>query len=148
MLEINEVIDQDKIKKIRFESISKLGVIYHPRIIEKISTCIIEKILRGSVGEGIAYSQLANDAEMPSWVTHQGLFGHVLALVSLQSYETDQLLLSVFVKRVSGAQDPSKGFCAFLQELGLVGSKSNREECLELWDYHWKKAVTYYESIN
>jgi len=148
MLEPDEIIDQNRIENIRLESINKFGVIYHSRVINKISTCIVEKILKGSVGEGITYPQLVNDAAMPSWIAYQGLFGHVLALVSLQSYEADKLLLSVFANRTADVQPPSEGFCTFLQELGLVVSTSNREECLELWDYHWKKAVTHYESMS
>ena len=33
-----------------------------------------------------------------------------------------------------------------LETLGLVSSRHHREECLEMWDYHWKKVISRLES--
>ena len=33
-----------------------------------------------------------------------------------------------------------------LEQLGLVKSHKQREPCLEVWDHHWKKAVSRLES--
>ena len=146
MIDPEDAIDPQRVDTLRRDAIDKLGVIYDPRVVEKIAACITENVRQGIVGEGITYADLVNGSGVPSWVGHRGFLGHVLALVSLESYKTDQVLLSALTRATLAVPPPTNGFCGFLEELGLVASRENRDECLEMWDYHWKKAITHHES--
>ncbi len=131
----------------RQNAIDALGVVYDPKVVESISACIVDKVRKGVVEEGIPYGELVRDAGVPSWVAHQDLLKHVLVLVSLRSYQDSGLLLSALTCTRKDALPPSDGFCALLETLGFVSSRDNREECLDSWDHHWKKVVTRLESL-
>ena len=146
MIDPEDAIDPQRVTTLRRNSMDKLGVIYEPRVVEKIADFIMEKVLLGIVGEGLTYSDLVNGSGVPSWVGHRGFLGHVLALVSLESYENDRVFLSALTRATLAVPPPTNGFCGFLEELGLVTSRENLDECLEMWDCHWKQAVTHYES--
>ena len=145
MIDPEDAIDPRRVAALRRDAIEKLGVIYDPQVVEKIADCIAEKVRRGTVGEGVTYAELVTGSGVPSWVGHRGLLGHVLALVSLQSYDDHQVLLSALTRTRQDVPLPTSGFCGFLEELGLVASRDHRDECLEMWDYHWKKAISHYE---
>ena len=87
MIDPEDAIDPRRVAALRRDAIEKLGVIYDPQVVEKIADCIAEKVRRGTVGEGVTYAELVTGSGVPSWVGHRGLLGHVLALVSLQSYD-------------------------------------------------------------
>ena len=146
MIDPEDAIDPQRVVTLRRDSMDKLGVIYDPRVVVKIASCITERVHLGIVGEGITYSDLVTGSGVPSWVGYRGFLGHVLALVSLESYENDEVLLSALTRATLAVPPPTNGFCGFLEELGLVTSRENRDECLEMWDYQWKKAVTHHES--
>jgi len=55
-------------------------------------------------------------------------------------------LISALTRATKDRPTPTEEFCVFLEELGLVTSRRSREECLEMWDYHWKKTVSCLES--
>ena len=123
-------------------SIDKLGIVYDPTVVKRILDCTVARVRAGTVGDGITHAELVRDSGVPTWVRHRGLLGHVLALVSLQSYAEHAVLVSALIRARDDDVLPTDGFCGFLEELGLVGSRFDREACLEMWDHHWKLAVT------
>ncbi len=141
-----EHVRMDRIEVMRRDAIEHLSVFYEPRVITSIGACIVKYVREGRVGEGITYADLVRQAGTPSWLAHATLLGYVLTLVSLESYERDGILLSALTCTKRDLPAPSSGFCGFLENLGLVTSRHQREECLETWDYHWKKAVSQLES--
>ena len=94
----------------------------------------------------MTYADLVRQSGTPSWLAHATLLGYVLTLVSLDSYERDGILLSALTCTKRDLPPPSSGFCGFLENLGLVASRHDREACLETWDHHWKKVVSQLES--
>jgi hypothetical protein len=67
-------------------------------------------------------------------------------LVELRSSERDRVLLSALTRATKDQPPPTEEFCAFLEALGLVSFRRHREECLEMWDYHWKNTISCLES--
>ncbi len=141
-----EDVRPDRIEEARRNATEQLGVFYDREVVTNIGECIVDHVREGRVGKGITYADLVEQAGVPSWVAHATLLGHVLTLVSLASYERDRVLLSALTCAKRSQPPPSSGFCSFLEVLGLVTSQHQREECLEAWDYHWKKAVSQLES--
>jgi len=146
MIEPDDVIDPGRVSTLRRDAIDKLGVIYDPEVVQKIRDCIVKKVRLGTVGEGITYEELVTGSGVPSWVGHRGLLDHVMVLVSLQSYDDHEVLLSALTRSGKHAPLPTPAFCVFLEELGLVSSRENRDDCLEMWDHHWKKVISHYDS--
>ncbi len=142
MIDPDAAIDAHLRRDLQRTSIDKLGMIYDPTVVERMLDCAVTRIRAGTVGDGITHAELVNDASVPTWVRHQGLIGHLLALVSLQSYAEHGVLVSALVRARDDDVLPTEGFCGFLEELGLVRSRLDRDECLEMWDHHWKRAVT------
>ncbi len=130
------------LNEVRRASVSELGFVYDPLVVTRMQEVIVARIRRGDVGEGITYAQLVRDARAPSWVAHRGLLGHILALVSVKSYEDDGVLLGALVRVREADTPPTADFCQLLKQLGVVRSRHHREDCLELWDHHWKLAVS------
>ena len=139
-------IDPERLDTLRREAVNALGVFFDAKVVERIADCIVAKVEDGVVEEGIPYRDLVGDSGAPSWVAHHGLLGSVLVLVSLRSYEQDGVLLSALTRATKDRPPPTEEFCAFLEALGLVSSRRRREECLEMWDYHWKKTISCLES--
>ena len=146
MIDPDAPIGQDRVDAVRRDAINTLGVFFDAQVVGRITDCIVDKVEQGTVGEGIPYRDLVSESGAPSWAAHPGLLRSVLALVSLRSYERDEVLLSVLTRSTKDRPPPTDEFCDFLEELGLVGSSHRREECLEMWDYHWKKAISSLES--
>ena len=145
------MVDLDTpVKKIFVESLQQtyadnLGVFFDPRVVRRVKECIVDKVKQGVVEDGLVYRDLVRDAGVPSWIGHQEVLGAVLALVSLQSYEEDYILLSSLTRQTTNQLPPTKEFCELLENLGLVRSREAQAECLEAWDYHWKKAISQVE---
>ena len=145
------MVDLDTpVKKIFVESLQQtyadnLGVFFDPRVVRRVKECIVDKVKQGVVEDGLVYRDLVRDAGVPSWIGHQEVLGAVLALVSLQSYEEDYILLSSLTRQTTNQLPPTKDFCELLENLGLVRSREVQAECLEVWDYHWKKAISQVE---
>ena len=145
------MVDLDTpVKKIFVESLQltyadNLGVFFDPRVVRRVKECIVDKVKQGVVEDGLVYRDLVRDAGVPSWIGHQEVLGAVLALVSLQSYEEDYILLSSLTRQTTNQLPPTKEFCELLENLGLVRSREAQAECLEAWDYHWKKAISQVE---
>ena len=145
------MVDLDKpAKKIFVQSLQQtyadnLGVFFDPRVVRRVKECIVNKVKQGVVEDGLVYRDLVRDAGVPSWIGHQEVLGAVLALVSLQSYEEDYILLSSLPRQTTNQLPPTKEFCELLENLGLVRSREAQAECLEAWDYHWKKAISQVE---
>ena len=142
MIDPESAVDAQRRYDLEQGSIDKLGVIYDPSVITRILDCIVRRIRAGTVGDGITYAELVRDSGVPTWVGHHGLLGHVLALVSLRSYVEHAVLVTALIRVRDDDTLPTEGFCGFLEELGLVTSRFDRQACLEMWDYHWKHAVT------
>ena len=147
MVDPEHPVEPERIRLVRRDATQKLGVIYDPKMVDKIAGCIVDHVRRGTVGEGITYADLVKRARVPSWVGHRGLLGHVLALVALQSYERDRFFLSALARARVDDVPPTRGFCKFLEDVGSVVSRTARDDCLELWDHHWKMAITHYDSV-
>ena len=145
------MVDLDKpAKKIFVQSLQQtyadnLGVFFDPRVVRRVKECIVDKVKQGVVEDGLVYRDLVRDAGVPSWMGHQEVLGAVLALVSLQSYEEDYILLSSLTRQTTNQLPPTKEFCELLENLGLVRSREAQAECLEAWDYHWKTAISQVE---
>jgi len=58
------------------------------------------------------------------------------------------MLLSALTRATRDRVPPTDEFCLMLEQLGLVSSRASREECLEMWDHHWKKVISQVESHN
>ncbi len=142
MIDLDAAIDARLRRDLQRTSIDTLGMIYDPTVVKRMLDCTVSRIRSGTVGDGITYAELVRDAGVPTWVRHPGLIGHLLALVSLQSYAEHGVLVSALVRARDDDVLPTQGFCGFLEELGLVRSRFDRDECLDLWDHHWKRAVT------
>lgn len=141
MIDPEAAIDPERLNAVRRASIEKLGVMFDPSVVERILNCIVARVRDGTVGDGITHAELVRGSGVPSWVGYGGFLGHVLALVSLHSYTEHAVLVSALTRTREDEILPTDGFCEFLERLGLVGSKFDREACLDMWDYHWKQAV-------
>lgn len=146
MIDPDAPVASDRLDTLQREAVETLGVFFDPRVVDRIATCLIDKIRDGTVEDGIPYRELVRDSGAPSWVAHPGLFASVLALVSLKSWYQDEVLLSSLTRATKNAPPPTDDFCALLETLGLVASRQHREECLEMWDYHWKKVISRLDS--
>ena len=146
MIDPDTPVDPKRVIMLRREATDALGVFFDARVVERIADCIVAKVEQGVVEEGIPYRDLVGDSGAPSWVAHHGLLESVLVLVSLRSYERDGVLLSALTQATQDRPPPTEEFCAFLEALGLVSSRRHREECLEMWDYQWKKTISCLES--
>ena len=146
MIDPDDPLDPERVDTLRREATAALGVFFDPHMVDRIANCIVDKVERGVVDDGVPYRTLVGDSGVPSWVAHHGLIGALLVLVSLQSYERDGVLLGAVTRASIDRPPPTEEFCAFLEQLGLVSSRRGREECLEMWDYHWKKTISCLES--
>ena len=146
MIDPDAPIDPERVDRLRREATAALGVFFDAHVVDRITNCIVGKVERGVVEDGIPYRNLVGDSGVPSWVAHPGLLGALLVLVSLQSYERDGVLLGALTRASIDRPPPTEEFCAFLEQLGFVSSRRRREECLEMWDYHWKKTISCLES--
>ena len=146
MIDPDAPINPDRLDILRRDAITTLGLFFDAQVVERMSDCIVDKVQQGSVEEGIPYRDLVGDSGTPSWMAHQGLLASVLTLVSVRSYEQDGVLLSALTRATKDRPPPTEDFCGLLEEMGLVSSRRHREECLEMWDHHWKQAVSCVES--
>ena len=148
MTDPDDPLDPERVEALRQHVMEALGVFFDLWVVERVCECIVAKVRDGVVGEGILYRDLIRDAGVPSWAAHTGLLGPVLALVSLRSYEDDAVLLGVLTRATNEQLPPTEEFCQVLEQLGLVTSRRRREECLEMWDHHWKRAISHFDSRN
>ena len=148
MIDPDDPLDVERVDTVREHATATLGVFFDTRIVDRVSDCIVAKVIDGVVGDGIVYRDLVRDSGVSSWATHTGLLGPILVLVSLGSYERDAVLLSVLTRATRDRLPPTDEFCHMLEQLGLVRSRTSREECLEMWDHHWKKVISHVESCN
>ena len=146
MVDLERLVESDKLSLVRQHTIAQLGLLYDPKVVQFMASYIIGQVRRGEVGDGITYASLVSGSRVPSWVAHRGLLGHLLTLVSLESYERDGIFLTALVRLRTNDNLPTPGFCAFLEDVGLVGSAAARQDCLELWDHHWKMVVSRYDT--
>ena len=146
MIDPDAPVATDRLEALRRDAVGTLGLFFDPQVVERIASCIIDKVQAGAVEDGIPYRDLVRDSGAPSWVAHPGLLASVLALVSLRSWDEDEVLVSALTRATKNKPPPTDEFCGLLETLGLVTSRHHREECLEMWDYHWKKVISRLES--
>ena len=139
------LVEPEQLRKVRQHATDQLGLLYDAKLVQRIASFIIDQVRRGEVGEGITHASLIRGSHVPSWVAHRGLLGHVLTLVALQSYERDGFFLTALVRSRPDDDLPTPGFRAFLEAVKLVASADAREACVELWDHHWKQAISRYD---
>ena len=146
MIDPDAPIDPHRRETLRRGAITTLGLFFDAQVVDRMTRCIVDKVQQGVVDEGIPYRDLVGESGTASWMAHRGLLASVLALVSLRSYEQDEVLLSALTRATKDRPPPTEDFCGLLEGMGLVSSSRHREECLEMWDHHWKKAVSCLES--
>lgn len=83
MIDSNAPIGAERVDTLRREATAALGVFFDPHMVDWIASCIVDKVERGVVEDGIPYRTLVGDSGVPSWVAHDGIFGALLVLVSL-----------------------------------------------------------------
>ena len=145
MVDLDTPVNKILVESLQQTYVDKLGVLFDARVVRRVKECIVDKVKQGVVEDGLVYRELVRDSGVPSWMGHQETLGAVLALVSLQSYEEDCILLSSLTRQTTNQLPPTKEFCELLEHLGLVRSREAQAECLEAWDYHWKKAISQVE---
>ena len=143
--DFDRIIGRDQLVRLRQRAQEKLGLLYDDTLPSRMAAHIISQVHSGSVGGGITHAELIKGAGLPSWVAHRGLLEHLLALVSVDSYEREGLLLAALVYSRRDEEHPTKEFCVFLNDVGLVSSAGSREDCVELWDHHWKLIISRYD---
>ena len=146
MVELDDVlIDAERLMTVRQTARTRLGLLYDERRVHRLSELIIKQVREGTVGDGLTRASLVVDPTIPSWVSHHELFGQLLTLVALDSYESNGFFLSALVCPAKHSVMPSDEFCAFLESVGVVTSADAREQCLEAWDRHWKMVISHYD---
>ena len=145
MPDFDQIIGRDQLVRVRQRAQEKLGLLYDDTLPSRMAAHIISQVHSGSVGGGITHAELIKGAGLPSWVAHRGLLEHLLALVSVDSYEREGLLLAALVHSRRDEEHPTKEFCVFLNDVGLVSSAGSSEDCAELWDHHWKLIISRYD---
>lgn len=143
--DFDRIIDTDLLVWVRQRAREKLGLLYDGALPSRIAAHIIAQVRSGAVGGGITHTDLIKGVGLPTWVAHRGLLEHLLTLVSVDSYERERLLMTALVRSRRDEEHPTKEFCGFLEDVGLVSSSDAREDCLELWDHHWKLVISRYD---
>lgn len=146
MKDSERLVESNQLRLVGQHATAQLGLLYDPKLVQRMVSYIITQVRRGEVSDGITHASLIRGSRVPSWVAHRGMLGHVLTLVALESYKRDGVLLTALVRSRADDDLPTPGFCAFLEDVGLVMSADAREECLELWDHHWKLVISLYDT--
>ena len=118
MPDFDQIIGRDQLVRVRQQAQEKLGLLYDDTLPSRMAAHIISQVHSGSVGGGITHAELIKGAGLPSWVAHRGLLEHLLALVSVDSYEREGLLLAALVYSRRDEEHPTKEFCVFLNDVG------------------------------
>jgi len=142
----DRLVESDRLRLLARKATAQLGLLYDPKLVQHMASYIIAQVRRGEVSDGITHASLIRGSRVPSWVAHRGMLGHVLTLLALESYKRDGVFLTALVRSRADDDLPTPGFCAFLEDVGLVMSADAREDCLELWDHHWKLAISRYDT--
>ncbi len=145
MVDLDTPVNKVLVESLQQTYADNLGVFFDARVVRRVKECIVDRVEQGVVEDGLVYRDLVRAAGVPSWMGHQEVLGAVLALVSLQSYKEDYILLSSLTRQTTNQLPPTKEFCELLENLRLVRSRKAQAECLEVWDYHWKKAISQVE---
>ena len=145
MVDLDDVIDPERLMTVRQVARTRLGLLYDDRLVRRLSNLIIKRVREGTVGNGLTKASLVADPTIPTWVSHHDLLGYVLTLVALDSYESNGFFLSALVCPTQDSVMPTTGFCVFLESVGVVTNANAREDCLEAWDRHWKMVISHYD---
>ncbi|HIC55953.1 MAG TPA: hypothetical protein EYO94_01025 [Acidobacteria bacterium] len=143
--ELDQIVGTEQLTCLRQRAREQLGLLYDGTLPSRMEAYIVDQIRSGSVGEGITHAELIRGAGLPTWVAHRGLLEQLLTLVSVNTYERENILITALVRSRRDEEQPTKEFCAFLEDVGLVSSADAREDCVELWDHHWKMVISRYD---
>ena len=144
-MDLDQIVGTEQLMRVRQRAREQLGLLYDGMLSRRMEAYIIDQIRSGSVGEGITHAELIRGAGLPTWVAHRGLLEQLLTLVSVNTYEREKILITALVRARKDEEHPTKEFCTFLVEIGLVSSSDAREDCIEMWDHHWKMVISRYD---
>ena len=145
MTNLDQIVGMEQLMRVRQRAREQLGLLYDGMLSRRMEAYIVDQIRSGSVGEGITHAELIRGAGLPTWVAHRGLLEQLLTLVSVNTYEREKILITALVRARKDEEHPTKEFCTFLVEIGLVSSSDAREDCIEMWDHHWKMVISRYD---
>ena len=145
MTDLDQIVGTEQLMRVRQRAREQLGLLYDGMLSRRMEAYIVDQIRSGSVGEGITHAELIRGAGLPTWVAHRGLLEQLLTLVSVNTYERKKILITALVRSRKDEEQPTKEFCTFLLEIGLVSSSDAREDCIEMWDHHWKMVISRYD---
>ena len=135
--------------RVRQRAREQLGLLNDGTLPRRMKAYIVDQIRSGSVGEGITHAELIRGAGLPNWVAHRGLHEQLLTLVSVNTYDREKILITALVRSRRDEEHPTKEFFAFLSvDVGLVSSSDAREDCVEMWDHHWKMVISRYDKAS
>ena len=143
--ELDQIVGTEQLTCLRQRAREQLGLLYDGMLSRRMEAYIVDQIRSGSVGEGITHAELVLGAGLPTWVAHRGLLEQLLTLVSVNTYEREKILITALVRSRKDEEHPTKEFCTFLVDIGLVSSSDAREDCIEMWDHHWKMVISRYD---
>ena len=145
MTNLDQIVGTEQLTCLRQRAREQLGLLYDGTLPSRMEAYIVDQIRSGSVGEGITHAELIRGAGLPTWVAHRGLLEQLLTLVSVNTYEREKILITALVRSRKDEEHPTKEFCTFLVDIGLVSSSDAREDCIEMWDHHWKMVISRYD---
>ncbi|MFP6572151.1 MAG: hypothetical protein VB674_06015 [Vicinamibacterales bacterium] len=145
MTNLDQIVGTEQLIRVRQRAREQLGLLYDGMLSRRMEAYIVDQIRSGSVGEGITHAELVRGAGLPTWVAHRGLLEQLLTLVSVNTYEREKILITALVRSRKDEEHPTKEFCTFLVDIGLVSSSDAREDCIEMWDHHWKMVISRYD---
>ena len=145
MINLDQIVGTEELMRVRQRAREQLGLLYDGMLSRRVEAYIVDQIRSGSVGEGITHAELIRGAGLPTWVAHRGLLEQLLTLVSVNTYEREKILITALVRSRKDEEHPTKEFCTFLVDIGLVSSSDAREDCIEMWDHHWKMVISRYD---
>ena len=143
--ELDQIVGTEQLTRVRQRAREQLGLLYDGTLPSRMEAYIVDQIRSGSVGEGITHAELVRGAGLPTWVAHRGLLEQLLTLVSVNTYEREKILITALVRSRKDEEHPTKEFCTFLVDIGSVSSSDAREDCIEMWDHHWKMVISRYD---
>ena len=117
MHQYDRLVESDRLRLLARQATAQLGLLYDPKLVQRMASYIIAQIRRGEVSDGITHASLIRGSRVPSWVAHRGMLGHVLTLVALESYKRDGVFLTALVRSRADNDLPTPGFCAFLEDV-------------------------------
>ena len=148
MTNLDQIVGTEQLIRVCQRARAQLGLLYDGTLPRRMKAYIVDQLRSGSVGEGITHAELIRGAGLPNWVAHRGLHEQLLTLVSVNTYEREKILITALVRSRRDEEHPTKKFFVFLIDVGLVSSSDARDDCVEMWDHHWKMVISRYDKAS